>query len=137
MSSLSMWLVLAGVLLIAELTTGTFYLLMISLGAGVGALLAHLGYGLEWQIAAAALFAVLGSLALQRARKTRPGQQNSATDTLDIGNTIEITQWGSNGRAQVQYRGANWAAESVDPTPKIGLHVIVAVQGNTLQLKGR
>ena len=39
MSNLSLWLVLAGILLIAEITTGTFYLLMVSLGAAVGALM--------------------------------------------------------------------------------------------------
>ncbi|WP_370263221.1 NfeD family protein [Limnobacter sp.] len=135
MSTMSLWLVLAGVLLIAEITTGTFYLLMVSLGAGVGALLAHLGFGLELQIGAAALFAVLGSLALQKSRKGRSSAAHAKHDVLDIGNSVEIKQWDSNGRTQVLYRGANWAAESVDSAPTPGLHEIVAVQGNTLRLK--
>ncbi|HEX4879202.1 MAG TPA: NfeD family protein [Limnobacter sp.] len=134
---MSMWLVLAGVLLIAEITTGTFYLLMVSLGAAVGALMAHLGYGLEIQIAAAALFAVLGSLGLQRVRRGQSSQVGSSTDVLDIGNTVDIAQWDTHRRTQVHYRGAAWAAESVDPEPQTGLHEIVAIQGNTLKVKSR
>lgn len=134
MSNFSLWLVLAGILLIAEITTGTFYLLMVSLGAAVGALMAYLGYGLEIQIAAAAVLAVAGSLLL-RNRSGNRSKTDKQHDVLDIGNNLQVTSWDANGRASVQYRGATWAAESTDNTPVTGLHQIVDVQGNVLKVK--
>lgn len=134
MSNLSLWLVLAGILLIAEMTTGTFYLLMVSLGAAIGALMAYLGYGLEIQIGAAAVFAVAGSLLL-RNRSVKRSNTDKQHDVLDIGNKLEIPSWNAGGRANVQYRGATWAAESTDSTPVTGLHQIVDVQGNVLKVK--
>lgn len=134
MSNLSLWLVLAAILLIAEMTTGTFYLLMVSLGAAIGALMAYLGYGLETQIGAAAVFAVAGSLLL-RNRSVKRSNTDKQHDVLDIGNKLEIPSWNAGGRANVQYRGATWAAESTDSTPVTGLHQIVDVQGNVLKVK--
>ncbi|MEW6205796.1 MAG: NfeD family protein [Pseudomonadota bacterium] len=134
MSNFSLWLVLAGILLIAEITTGTFYLLMVSLGAAVGALMAYLGYGLEIQIGAAAVFAVAGSLLL-RNRSLKRSKTDKQHDLLDIGNKLEISSWNAGGRTNVHYRGANWAAESLDSTPVTGLHQIVDVQGNVLKVK--
>ena len=134
MSNFSLWLVLAGILLIAEITTGTFYLLMVSLGAAVGALMAYLGYGLEIQIAAAAVLAVAGSLVL-RNRSVKRSKTDKQHDMLDIGNNLQVTSWDANGRANVQYRGATWAAESTDSTPVTGLHQIVDVQCNVLKVK--
>ena len=134
MSNLSLWLVLAGILLIAEMTTGTFYLLMVSLGAAIGALMAYLGYGLEIQIGAAAVFAVAGSLLL-RNRSVKRSNTDKQHDVLDIGNKLEIPSWNAGGRANVQYRGATWAAESTDSTPVTGLHQIVELQGNVLTVK--
>lgn len=134
MSNFSLWLVLAGILLIAEITTGTFYLLMVSLGAAVGALMAYLGYGIEIQIGAAAVFAVVGSLLL-RNRSVKRSKTDKQHDLLDIGNKLEISSWNAGGRSSVQYRGASWLAESTDSTPVTGLHQIVDVQGNTLKVK--
>ena len=49
------WWLTAGVLVVAELATGTFYLLMLALGAAAGALAAHAGLGFTAQMAVAAL----------------------------------------------------------------------------------
>ena len=43
LSNASVWWIAAGVAVAAELATGTFYLLMIALGLGAGALAAHFG----------------------------------------------------------------------------------------------
>ena len=134
MSNLSLWLVLAGILLIAEIMTGTFYLLMVSLGAAIGALMAYLGFGLEIQIGAAAVVAVASSMLL-RHRSSKRSKTDKQHDLLDIGNKLEIPNWNAGGRANVQYRGATWAAESTDETPAIGLHEIVDVKGNLLKVK--
>ena len=134
MSNFSLWLVLAGILLIAEITTGTFYLLVVSLGAAIGALMAYLGFGLELQLGAAAVFAVAGSLLL-RNRSVKRSKTDRQNDLLDIGNKLEIASWNDVGRSSVHYRGATWAAESTDSTPVTGLHEIVDVQGSVLKVK--
>jgi membrane protein implicated in regulation of membrane protease activity len=48
------WWILAGMAVIAELLTGTFYLLMLALGLSAGALAAHAGAGVAGQLVAAA-----------------------------------------------------------------------------------
>ncbi len=55
MDTPTLWLLLAGGLVIAELMTGTFYLLMLSLGATAAALTAYADGSLTWQIVIAAL----------------------------------------------------------------------------------
>ena len=132
----SLWLVLAGILLIAELATGTFYLLMLSMGALLGAAVAQMGLDLPWQMATASVFAVLGTLGLRhwRSRKT-PGKHASANNNLDIGNTVEVDGWSTHGLAIVHYRGSNWSARSATQPPSAGLHTIIGVEGNTLLLK--
>jgi membrane protein implicated in regulation of membrane protease activity len=134
LSDSSLWLVLAGILLIAELTTGTFYLLMVSIGALVGAAMAHLGFGLPIQISVAAVFSVLATLALIFIRKQKV---NASADMvqLDVGNRIQVDVWGDDHRSNAQYRGASWAVESLDAKPTTGPHQIVAVEGTVLKVK--
>ena len=61
MAESTWWWLLAGALVGAELLTGTFYLLMLALGAAAGAIAAHLGLPLTGQIVSAA---VLGAAPL-------------------------------------------------------------------------
>jgi membrane protein implicated in regulation of membrane protease activity len=67
-SAATVWWVLAGIAVAVELTTGTFYLLMVALGLAAGALASYLGFGVPLQIVAAA--ALDGALAL--APRPRP-----------------------------------------------------------------
>ncbi|NJM32721.1 MAG: hypothetical protein HC848_07560, partial [Limnobacter sp.] len=66
MSDTTFWLLLAGVLVIAELTSGTFYLLLLAVGALLGALSAYLQVPLSVQIAVAGVFCRRGLPLLQR-----------------------------------------------------------------------
>lgn len=134
MSDLSLWMVLAGILLIAEITSGTFYLLMVSIGALAGALVAQLGYGASLQVALAAVVAVLATLGLFYRRKGTPTAQQSEVK-LDVGNRVHVQMWDDNRRTTIAYRGSSWAAESVDEPPLGGSHTIVDVQGALLKLK--
>ena len=69
MSNATMWWVLTGVLVALELVTGTFYLLMLGLGAVAAALAALAGYGLSTQLVAAAIVGGLGAVLLGQWRK--------------------------------------------------------------------
>jgi membrane protein implicated in regulation of membrane protease activity len=126
----------AGVLIIAELLSGTFYLLMIALGFIAGAI-AHLaGASAAVQYASAALVALGAVLALRRSRfgRRRLRRDASANPDVnpDIGATLEVDAW-QNGRARVPYRGAEWDVE-LAPGERSDARVyeIAAVRGNRL-----
>jgi membrane protein implicated in regulation of membrane protease activity len=107
------WLVLAGVLVVFELFSGTFYLLMIALGLGFGALVALAGFGVPAQTIAAAVVGVMATGLLHRSRLGRPARVDAARDpnvNLDIGQAVRVGQW-HDGKARVMYRGALWDVE--------------------------
>ena len=138
-SAPTLWWLLAGLLIVAELLSGTFYLLMIALGAGAGAVAAHAGVSTTVQIATAAIVAS-GATALwhlKRARQPRSAPAASNVDVnLDIGQTVHVNAWRDDGTAQVSYRGASWQVRHAGMgTPEAGPHRIVAVHGNRLDLE--
>jgi len=137
-SAATLWWVIAGVMVAVELSTGTFYLLMLAIGAVAGALAAHAGAGSSTQIVAAALVGG-GATALwhfKRARAPRSAPAPSNPDVLlDIGQTVHVDAWQPDGSARVQYRGAAWSVRFQGPgEPAPGAHRIVAVHGNELSV---
>ena len=58
MEASTIWWILAGITIAAELLTGGIYLLMISTGLAAGAIAAQLGLGLPAQISMAAIIGV-------------------------------------------------------------------------------
>ncbi|TFI49403.1 NfeD family protein, partial [Diaphorobacter sp. DS2] len=67
----TLWWLMAGVAVVAELLTGTFYLLMLAVGLAAGALAAHAGLGNTAQILVSALVGagtVLGAYVKRRSR---------------------------------------------------------------------
>lgn len=138
LSGATLWWVLAGGLVVAELLTGTFYLLMLAFGAAAGALAAHAGLAMSPQLIVAALLGG-GATALwhyRRARAPRSAPAESNRDVnLDIGQTVHVDAWQPDGTARVQYRGASWAVGWAGTgAPQAGELVIVAVTGSRLQL---
>jgi len=133
-----LWWLAAGVLVAAELATGTFYLLMLALGCAAGALAAHVGLGSTAQVVSAALLgaAFTAGWHFKRARSPRsaPSERNRDVN-IDIGQTLHVEAWGADGTARVPYRGAAWSVRfEGSGTPAPGEHVIVAVQGNQLRV---
>lgn len=132
------WWVLAGTLVALELATGTFYLLMLALGAVAGALVAHAGFNASAQIVASAVFGATATLVwhVKRARHPQSAPAASNPDVLlDIGQTLSVDDWAADGTARAQYRGAAWTVRYVGSgTPASGSHRIVAVDGNVLSV---
>ncbi len=132
----SIWWLLAGGMVVVELLTGTFYLLMLAIGLAAGAIAAHLGLGVPMQLAAAALVgggAVL-LLRLLRGKQVQPADASKNRDVnLDIGESIYVGAWQFDGTATATYRGAKWSV-AVRPgvTGSSGNHRIVEVVGNRL-----
>ena len=138
LSAPTLWWVLAGVLVAVELATGTFYLLMLALGAAGAAVAAHAGAASAAQIVTAALVGG-GATALWHLRRARtprsaPAERNRDVN-LDIGSPVRVEQWAADGSARVTYRGAVWQARFAGSgAPAPGDHVIVSVEGNQLGL---
>ena len=137
-SASTFWWLAAGVAVAAELTTGTFYLLMVALGLAAAALATHLGATPGAQLLTAALVGG-GATALwhwKRASSPRsaPIQQNRDAN-LDIGERVHVAAWGSDGTTRVQYRGTTWTARLAPGAPaQPGEHRVAAVEGNWLVL---
>ena len=136
MADATVWWLATGLVVLLELFAGTFYLLMLAVGLAAGALAAHAQLGLSGQLVVAALVgATTVSLAYLR-RRRRPGAPSARADrsvNLDIGETIHIEAWNSDGTAQVRYRGAQWTAlarPGSSPTP--GAHRVAELVGNRL-----
>lgn len=129
------WLGAAGVLVVLELFTGTFYLLMIAIGLAVGGIVALLGAAGPLQAIAAAAVGVAATGLLHRSRFGRPARHEPARDrnvNLDIGQHLSVPAW-DNGHARVMYRGALWDVElGQGATARPGDFRIVEVQGSRL-----
>jgi membrane protein implicated in regulation of membrane protease activity len=138
MNNPTIWWLVAGALVALELTTGTFYLLMLALGAAAGAVVAHAGAGFTVQVVVAA---AVGGLAVvvwnaYRQRQTDLSAARETVQHLDVGETVQVDAWDAQGLAQVKHRGANWTAVNTVPSkPSPGLHRIQAIQGNRLVLE--
>lgn len=139
MSESTIWWVLAGSVVAVELMTGTFYLLMLSLGLIAAAISAHAGATTAVQILMAAVFGG-GSVVIFRIyKKTRPVPSRDNPDNtanLDIGEPVQVDAWSPERTSLVKYRGANWQV-SLAPgdTPSPGVHRIVEVIGSRLIVK--
>ena len=124
------WLIVGFVLVITELVTGTFYLLVLGLGAFVAAIVAWLGAGMLIQAAVGGGVAIAGAWFVhhwhEAARKADGGRSNN----LDLGQPVVLDGWTNEdaGIARVKYRGALWDArlmpgKDARPTPGSTLYI--------------
>ena len=138
-SPTTVWWVLAGIAIAIELSTGTFYLLMLALGLAAGAVAGHLGFSVPLQIVAAAAVGG-GATALWHWRHAKGGETMPAASNrdvnLDVGERVFVQEWSANRTARVQYRGSAWEARlAPGATPVAGEHLVSAVEGNWLVLE--
>lgn len=139
MQSSTGWLVLAFGLLILEMLTGTFYLLVFSVAAAIAAIAAYLGVSEIVQLLIAAVIGGGGVFVLRRSPYGKPQQADAQHDpnvNLDIGQSIQVDQWKPDRTARVMYRGAEWDVELTPEEPLAsGQFTIVAVRGARLIVK--
>ena len=134
----TLWWLLAGILVAAELATGTFYLLMLALGCAAGAAAAHLGLGTVAQVVTAAVLGGGATIGWHFKRLREPKSAPAASNrdvNLDVGQAVHVPAWAADGTARVQYRGATWSVRLADNGPPApGPHTIVALHGSELLL---
>lgn len=129
------WWIGAGVLVVLELISGTFYLLMIALGF-VAAAFAHIaGASADVQFALAAAVALAAVVLLRRSRFGRRKRAQASRNpdvNLDIGQTLSVAAWHER-RARVNYRGAAWDVELAAGEPEDAqLYEITELRGSCL-----
>lgn len=136
------WCVWAGVMVIGELLTGTFYLLMMATGLLAGSLAAWLELPLMGQCIVAATVGIVATYSLRRSKLGQRTQHASAQDpniNMDIGQSIDINAWQQQfdkSTARAKYRGALWDIELADgAVAQKGTFIIVEVRGSHLIVK--
>ena len=136
MNDVMVWFAIAFGLLIAELVTGTFYLLMVAIGCAIAGVAALLGAVLPLQFVSGAGIGIAATMVLRRSRWGQKRLHSDAAENrdviLDIGEVVQVHDW-RDGTAHVRYRGCRWDA-TLEPgaTQRAGAQVIKAIRGSTL-----
>ena len=113
------WFVLALLVFIAELFSGTFYLLVVSAALACAGLADWLlGTSVSTNLVITAILSLIG-IAIVKKYHTRfkPAAEVSAhRNDLDLGQTVQISAVLPHGELDVHYRGTQWQAKSTDDT---------------------
>jgi membrane protein implicated in regulation of membrane protease activity len=129
------WVIAGIVLIIAELATGTFYLLVLGVAALVAAGVAYAGGGFLVEVIVAGLIAV-GGVFWIRSRKL--ASATPAMPSLDVGQPVTLDSWVNrpDRLARVKYRDALWdAVVDGEFRGEAGeVFYIHSVSGNTLHV---
>jgi len=129
------WLVAGIVLIVAELVTGTFYLLVLGVAALVAAAVAYAGAAFLIQVIVAGVIAVAGVFWI---RGRRRALATPAMPGLDVGQPVTLDSWinRDDRLARVKYRDALWDAvvEGEFRGEAGEVFYIRAVAGNTLRV---
>lgn len=132
------WWLLAIALGIAEMFTGSFYLLVLAAGAAGAGVTAALGFAAGAQFVCAAIISAVGAWLVRRLRPLAQADLPSGRNrdvNLDIGQTIQVEQWDAGRRSRVAYRGAMWDVELLPGEPAVpGTFVIREIDGSRLRL---
>jgi membrane protein implicated in regulation of membrane protease activity len=130
-----LWAVIGLVLVIVELLTGTFYLLMLGVAAFGAAGAAWLGYDFAAQSIVASVVAAVGCYGVHVYRDRNKADQ---MPPIDAGMPASFESWIDAGArlARVRYRGASWdarveGAEALEPGATV---YVLAADGNTLKV---
>lgn len=110
------WAIAGFILIIAEMLTGTFYLLVIGIAALVGAVAAYFGAPFWLQAVIAAAAALAGVFGVHSWWLKHPKNAGTMAN-LDTGEAVVLEAWVDQvaGRARVRYRGTSWDAHVTGP----------------------
>jgi membrane protein implicated in regulation of membrane protease activity len=133
-----LWAILGFALVIVELLTGTFYLLMLAIAAFGAALAAWLGQPFGVQAIVAAVVSAAGCYGVHVYRaKNIKGQMVP----IDAGQPASFENWVDQSArlARVRYRGASWDAlvDGEGAVDSGAMLYVVTTNGNTLNVTTR
>ena len=110
------WFIAASLVFIAEIMTGTIYLLVLFgalVGAGLSELLFQVGGAVSTFIAA--ILSAVGTITVYYFRQQQPNLPELTND-FDIGEIVQVERAISDRLWRVFYRGTTWEARSTDIT---------------------
>jgi membrane protein implicated in regulation of membrane protease activity len=129
------WLIAGFILVIVELATTTFYMLVLGIAAFAAAGIGYAGGTQVWQALAAALVAVAGVVWVHQYKKSAAPRRMQG---LDVGQPAAFDSWIDReaGHARVKYRDTLWdahiaGAAAGDPGE---IFYITSIDGNTLKI---
>jgi membrane protein implicated in regulation of membrane protease activity len=131
------WIIAGFVLVITEMLTGTFYLLVIGLGAFAGGAAAALGFNALIQAIVAGVVALAGVYGVHHWRVSNRADDPGGSNFLDRGQPVVLEGWANETAriARVKYRGSVWDARLArpqeHPAPGSTLYIL-GQEGNTL-----
>ncbi len=130
MATYLLWAIAGFVLIIAELLTGTFYLLVLGIAALAAAGVAFAGGDVWVQVIVATGVAFAGIYGVHHWWQNHPKDARGTND-LDYGQAVVVDSWinQANGLARVKYRGSTWDAK-IDGTANISDVLYIRSQEN-------
>lgn len=138
MDAYLIWALLGLGLVIVELLTGTFYLLMLGAAGFGAALAAWLGAGFPLQCIIAGLVSAAGCYGVHVWRHRNQGTQ---MPSVDAGQPAQFEAWidESARLARVRYRGTSWDAriDGAEPLAAGAMLYVNNLQGSTLSVTTR
>jgi membrane protein implicated in regulation of membrane protease activity len=131
-----LWTIVGFILVITELVTGTFYLLVLGAGAFIGATAAYLGASHVVQALVAGGSAVAGTWFVHHWHESRRTLNSKGSNFLDRGQPVVLDGWANEnaGIARVKYRGSLWDARVADAAarPTVGSTLYIEAQEGTM-----
>jgi membrane protein implicated in regulation of membrane protease activity len=131
------WWCLAVFCVVAELYSGTLYLLALAIILAIIGLTSYFALPILLQIIIGIIATAL-MLTLLRYKHNQSIEKNSVANNLqhmDIGSLVIVEAWQTNKKTYVMYRGCQWQAVCKDADAKIGEHKIIAIDKNQLHLQ--
>lgn len=121
MAAYLIWAIVGFVLIIAELLTGTFYLLVFGVAALVAALIAFMGGEIWMQVISSVAATFIGVFLIHRWWQQHP-KQTASENNLEVGQTVIFEHWvdEASRTARVKYRGAMWDAKVAADASAVG-----------------
>ena len=135
MDAYLIWLILALVLLGAEMMLSTIYLLACTSGWVASCITAVLGGNFTSQCYILAIVTIVGVIiAYTYRRKIRKLSPNTDCNDLDKGQRVVVEDVLTDGSAKVNYRGALWTAYLNEGNLTKGTYFVEKVEGTRLIL---
>jgi len=137
MSIFIWWIIIGLALIIAEMLTGTLYLIFIGIGFLLTSILAHYNVVFIYQIFFLSIFSII-SIYLVHRRNKKFQSDKIDLNNFELGKSVFVQDWHGNN-TRVLYKGAYWEAQYVPqinyPSPIAGEYSIIDMQGNLLLIK--
>ena len=111
MESYWVWWLTAVVMVIAEMLSGTFYLLAVAIGLAAAGIAAYFGVAWVGQVGVAALLCLVSVAGVHRWRQQQVKTSDQTNFTYDIGKSVQAMHWSDDRHVRVNYRGSEWDAE--------------------------